>query len=144
LRYDAFTRSSANRFIPSFSGETRCNGETMAKVYHIYILASRSRVLYVGVTNNLLRRVGQHRESRLPGFTNRYNISRLVHFEPFADIRHAIAREKEIKDWTRVKKVKLIESKNPTWKDLAEPRFPRTASTRNEEKPDPSGYQKSL
>ena len=99
----------------------------MERVYHLYILASRSRVLYVGVTNDLLRRVLQHREGRIAGFTSRYHIHRLVHFEPFGDIRNAIAREKEIKDWTRAKKVALIEGKNPAWEDFAERYFSRDA-----------------
>ena len=100
----------------------------MERVYHVYILASRSRVLYVGVTNDLLRRVLQHRQGRIPGFTSRYNIHRLVHFEPFGDIRNAIAREKEIKDWTRAKKLALIEGKNPAWEDFAERYFSRDAA----------------
>ena len=106
----------------------------MEKVYHVYILASRSRVLYVGVTNDLLRRVLQHREGQVPGFTSRYKIHRLVHYEPFGDIRNAIAREKEIKNWTRAKKVALIESKNPTWEDLAERYFTRDSVEKNTKK----------
>jgi len=99
----------------------------MEKVYHVYIVASRSRVLYVGVTNDLMRRVIEHREGKAAGFTQRYKVTRLVHFEPFGDIRNAIAREKEIKDWTRAKKVELIEVRNPAWSDLAEEYFPRVA-----------------
>ena len=106
----------------------------MERVYHVYILASRSRVLYIGVTNDLLRRVLQHREGRVAGFTNRYNIHRLVHYEPFGDIRNAIAREKEIKDWTREKKVALIEMKNPTFEDLAERYFSRGATKEGKQK----------
>jgi putative endonuclease len=106
----------------------------MEKVYHVYIVASRSRILYVGVTNDLLRRVLQHRKGQAPGFTSRYNIHRLVHYEAFCDIRNAIAREKEIKDWTRAKKVALIESKNPTWEDLAERYFSRDAASENTKK----------
>ena len=99
----------------------------MERVYHIYILASRSRVLYVGVTNDLMRRVIEHREGKVAGFTRRYKVTRLVHFEPFGDVRDAIAREKEIKDWTRAKKVALIEVRNRAWNDLAEEYFPRVA-----------------
>ena len=109
----------------------------MERVYHVYILASRSRVLYVGVTNNLLRRVHQHREGRIAGFTKRYNIHRLVHYQPFGDIRNAIAWEKEIKSWTREKKVALIQSKYPAWEDLAE-RFLGKYPAKTKEKADSS------
>ena len=91
----------------------------MARLYHVYILASRSKGLYTGVTGNLLERVKQHRDGLVPGFTSRYRIHRLVHLEPYEDIRAAIAREKEIKGWNRAKKVALIERRNPTWEDLA-------------------------
>jgi putative endonuclease len=92
----------------------------MSHTYCIYILASRSRNLYTGVTNNLERRMVEHRQGLVPGFTTRYKVFRLVHFEPFGDIRDAIAREKEIKAWRREKKLRLIQSHNPTWADLAE------------------------
>ena len=92
----------------------------MSRTYCVYILASRSRNLYTGVTNNLQRRTIQHREKLVPGFTSKYNIFRLVHFEVFTDIRNAIAREKEIKGWRREKKIWLIKRHNPTWEDLAE------------------------
>ncbi len=90
----------------------------MDKTYCVYILAGRSRNLYTGVTNNLTRRVMQHREGRVPGFASKYRIYRLVHFELFGDVRAAIAREKEIKSWRREKKVALIEAGNPIWEDL--------------------------
>ena len=92
----------------------------MSRTYWIYILASRSRNLYAGVTNDLQRRMTEHRQGLVPGFTSRYKIFRMVHCEPFADIRDAIAREKEIKGWRREKKIWLIERDNPTWQDLAE------------------------
>ena len=92
----------------------------MKRLYHVYILASRSRTLYTGVTNSLIRRIVQHREGNVPGFTSKYKIHRLMYFEPFTDVRVAIAREKEIKSWTRAKRVALIEKQNPTWSDLAE------------------------
>jgi putative endonuclease len=92
----------------------------MNRTYCVYILASRSRTLYTGVTNNLQRRIVEHRDGLVPGFTARYKTIRLVHFEVFGDIRSAIAREKEIKAWRREKKIWLIERHNPTWKDLAE------------------------
>ncbi len=86
----------------------------------MYIVASRSRTLYVGVTNDLERRVYEHKKKLLPGFTSKYNISRLVHYEETENVLSAIAREKQIKGWTRAKKVALVESTNPTWEDLAE------------------------
>jgi len=89
------------------------------RTYYNYIMASRSRVLYVGVTNDLPRRVSEHRRGSGSGFTRRYRITRLVYFEEFADIRDAIAREKEIKRWKRWRKISLIEKRNPTWEDLA-------------------------
>jgi putative endonuclease len=92
----------------------------MSRMYWIYILASRSRNLYVGVTNDLQRRMIEHRQGLVPGFTSRFKIFRLVHCEQFADIRDAIAREKEIKGWRREKKMWLIERDNPTWQDFAE------------------------
>jgi len=92
----------------------------MKRTYCVYILASRSRVLYVGVSNNLVVRVAQHREERPKSFTTRYRVHRLVYFEVFSDVRAAIAREKELKHWTRAQKITLIEKKNPTWEDLVE------------------------
>jgi putative endonuclease len=89
------------------------------KTYFVYIMASKSRTLYTGVTSNLERRVLQHRGKVFGGFTAKYNINRLVHFEQFGDIRVAIAREKQIKSWGRMKKVALIESANRDWKDLS-------------------------
>ena len=89
-------------------------------MYYTYIMASRSRVLYVGVTNDLARRVNEHKQGRNPGFTSKYRVTRLVYFEEFADIRLAIAREKELKGWKRSRKIGLIEDRNPTWEDLAE------------------------
>ena len=89
------------------------------KRYYVYILASRSRTLYTGITGNLRRRVADHRQGDMPGFTQQYRIHRLVYFEFYQDVRMAIAREKEIKGWRRSKKVALIEGSNPTWEDLA-------------------------
>jgi putative endonuclease len=87
--------------------------------FYVYILASRSLTLYIGLTNNLRARVFQHREKRAGTFTARYNIDRLVYFEQFTYVNNAIAREKELKDWNRAKKITLIKSANPTWQDLA-------------------------
>jgi putative endonuclease len=88
--------------------------------FSVYILANHSRMLYIGVTNDLERRVNQHKLKLIPGYTKRYNITRLVYSENVADIRYAIAREKELKGWRRAKKVALIESANHRWRDLAE------------------------
>jgi putative endonuclease len=90
------------------------------RVYYVYIMASRSRVLYIGVTNDLARRVHEHRRSLIPGFTSKYRITRLVYFEEFMDVRDAITREKQIKGWVRVRKIRLIEEHNPTWEDRAD------------------------
>ena len=89
------------------------------RTYYVYIMASRSRVLYTGVTNSLARRVSEHNRRRNAGFASRYRVTRLVYCEEFADIRDAIAREKEIKSWRRTRKTRLIEQRNPTWEDLA-------------------------
>ncbi len=86
---------------------------------YVYILASRSRVLYTGVTNNLERRVLQHRMKQPGSFTGRYRVYRLVYFEIVAGPRTAIAREKQIKSWSRSKRVALIQLTNPKWQDLA-------------------------
>lgn len=90
----------------------------MSRTYFVYILASRSRNLYTSVTNSLYCRMIEHGHGLVPGFTGRYRIFRLVHFETFANIRDAIRREKEIKAWRREEKVKLIERDNPRWEDL--------------------------
>ena len=92
----------------------------MSSQYYVYLMASLSRVLYVGVTNDLYRRVHEHKQKRLKGFTSKYNLTRLVHYEITSDVRAALAREKEIKAWRRQKKVALIEAANPQWRDLSE------------------------
>ncbi len=86
----------------------------------VYIAASPSRTLYVGVTSDLERRMYEHKRKLIPGFTSRYGVSRLVHSETFANVDDAIAREKEIKGWRREKKVRLIEMTNPRWRDLSQ------------------------
>mgnify|MGYP000962902551 FL=1 len=78
-----------------------------------------NKVLYTGVTNDLVRRVHEHREKKIPGFTSRYNLHKLVFFESSTDVNAAIAREKEIKGWIRRKKNALIKTINPEWNDLA-------------------------
>jgi putative endonuclease len=89
------------------------------KTYAVYIMASESGVLYIGITNDLETRMFQHNRKLVPGFTARYNVQKLVYFELFRDVRAAIAREKELKGWLRKKKVALIESVNPQWQDLS-------------------------
>jgi len=88
------------------------------KRYHLYIMASKSRVLYVGVTGFLMSRVLQHKAAETDGFTKRYKVNRLVYYESFQYVNNALARETEIKKWRRQKKVALIEAANPTWEDL--------------------------
>ena len=92
----------------------------MAKTYYTYILASRSRVLYTGVTNDLARRVYEHKKKLVQGFTSKYNVNQLVYYEEYSKPQDAILREKQIKGWLRIKKIKLIEDLNPGWKDLSE------------------------
>ena len=87
--------------------------------YYVYIITNKSRTLYAGVTNDLVRRMYEHKNKLIPGFTSKYNITQLVYYEATDDIRAAIAREKQIKGWLRRKKIALIESANPTWKDLS-------------------------
>lgn len=87
--------------------------------YYVYIVANASRTLYVGVTNDLERRIWEHRNKTLGGFTAKYDVSRLVWFEWHTQVDQAIAREKQIKGWGRAKKVSLIESENPKWWDLS-------------------------
>lgn len=89
------------------------------KKYYVYIMASKSRVLYTGVTNNLERRVYEHKNKLVEGFTSKYNVNWLVFFEETNDVHAALNREKQIKGWLRSKKIALIESLNPQWKDLS-------------------------
>jgi len=89
--------------------------------YYVYILASRKDgAIYVGVTNDIVRRIYEHRTKVIQGFTSKYNITRLVWFEIYDDPISAISREKELKKWKKAWKVQLIESQNPRWNDLYE------------------------
>ncbi len=88
------------------------------RTYWVYIMASRSRVLYIGVTRDLIRRGQEHRAMRRLGFTARYRVTRLVWFESYTDVWLALAREKQLKGWRRSKKVGLIEAGNLGWEDL--------------------------
>jgi putative endonuclease len=92
----------------------------MSKSYFIYILTNKSRTFYTGVTSDLHHRVTQHREKIVSGFTKKYQLTKLVYFEEFSDVNGAIAREKQLKRWARIKKISLIESVNPGWKDLGD------------------------
>ena len=89
------------------------------RTYYVYILASKSGVLYVGVTNDLERRVGEHKQGSMPGFATKYRTRSLVYFEETSDVWVALEREKQLKTWTRAKKDTLIESVNPEWRDLS-------------------------
>jgi len=92
----------------------------MTKTYYVYILASkRNGTLYIGVTNNLERRLYEHRNNLIEGFTNKYNVHNLVYYEDVNDIQAALQREKQLKRWTRKWKLELIEKVNPAWRDLA-------------------------
>ncbi len=88
--------------------------------YYTYIVASRTHVLYIGVTGNIERRIAQHKQSAFEGFTANYRCNRLVWLEEYQSATAAIAREKQIKNWRRSKKIALIERENPTWIDLSE------------------------
>ena len=105
--------------------------------YYVYILASRSRRLYTGVTNNLLRRIYRHKNGESE-FTAKYRITRLVYFETTGEVMTAIAREKQIKGWTRGKKLALIRRANPSWDDLAADWFAEESR-----KADPSSLRSS-
>ena len=91
----------------------------MPNQYYVYIMTNASHTLYTGVTNDLQRRVHEHKSGIGSVFTEKYRITRLVYYEAYNDIRNAIAREKQIKGWRRSKKVVLIESQNPEWRDIS-------------------------
>ncbi len=124
------------------------------KHYYVYIMASRSLNFYTGVTNSIYQRALQHKTGEIDGFTKKYNINRLVYYETFEHIGNAIAREKQVKAWTRAKRLALIKSINPTWQDLAEgwgaeaglqiPRFARDDNSLNKGKSSGSGKKEAL
>jgi putative endonuclease len=123
-------REVATEWIPAFAGMTnfrhaRENGHpkgnvlTMNKPPAVYILASKKNgTLYTGVTSDLTRRIWEHRNNLIEGFTSRYEVHRLVYFEQHTSMEEAILREKRIKKWNRAWKIKLIEERNPGWEDL--------------------------
>ena len=89
--------------------------------YYVYILTNwKGNVMYIGVTSNLERRLYEHRHELIEGFTKRYHVHKLVYYEQTGDVKAAIEREKQLKHWTRAKKNALVETMNPTWKDLSE------------------------
>lgn len=90
------------------------------KQYYVYIMTNNSGTLYTGVTDNLVRRVHEHKNKLIEGFIKKYNITRLVYYEITSDVKAAIQREKQIKGWLRRKKITLIEAANPEWHDLSE------------------------
>jgi len=89
------------------------------KTYYVYIMTNHSGTLYTGATNNLERRVYEHKHKLIPGFTSKYNITKLVYYEECNGDRVALAREKQIKGWSRAEKIALIESANPEWRELS-------------------------
>ena len=93
----------------------------MKENFYVYLLANKSnRVVYTGVTSNLVQRIWQHKNKVADGFTSKYNVNKLVYFEVYDDAENAIRREKNIKDWKRAWKDELIEKENPSWNDLYE------------------------
>ena len=91
----------------------------MGQSYYVYILASRSKTLYIGVTNDLERRGYEHKNGAQAGFTQKYKVNGLVYFEETSDVTAAIEREKQLKGWLRSRKIHLIEARNPEWNDLS-------------------------
>lgn len=91
--------------------------------YHVYIMTNFSKTLYIAVTSDLKKRVYKHKNKLIEGFTKKYNITKLVYFEETEDVNAAISREKQLKGWLRKKKIALIESTNPSWRDLSEDFF---------------------
>ena len=105
--------------LPGLTGQSRYR--SMANTYYVYILASRRNgTLYIGVTNDLERRLYEHKNNLIDGFTKRYRVHHLVHFESANDVHAALQREKQLKRWARKWKIELIEKANPEWRDLAQ------------------------
>ena len=102
----------------------------MAEQYYVYIMTNKSKTLYTGITDNLERRVYEHKKKLLEGFTKRYNITKLVYYEVTSDVSAAIERKKQIKGWLRRKKITLVEAMNPQWTDLSEGWFRDTVLNR--------------
>ena len=113
--------------VPSFDSPLSFEMSKREHHYYVYIVASRTHVLYCGMTDSIQRRMEEHREALIPGFTQTYGCNRLVWFERYQYVRNAIDREKQIKGWRRAKKIWLIELTNPTWADLSEAWWQGTA-----------------
>ena len=117
------TESGSSRLCHAELGSaSRCSADRkdMTKQYYVYILTNKSnRVLYVGVTNNLGRRMYEHKNKMIAGFTNKYNVTKLVYFEATSDVKSVIEREKQLKNWHRDWKINLVKGFNPGWKDLS-------------------------
>jgi putative endonuclease len=92
----------------------------MNREYCVYIIASLSGTLYIGVTNDLVRRISEHKQGLVEGFSKKYGCKRLVYYENYRNIKEAISREKHLKKWNRLKKQLLIKTINPAWRDLSE------------------------
>jgi putative endonuclease len=99
--------------------------------FYVYILTNRSRTLYTGITGHLKQRVWEHKTGVCEGFTKRYKIDRLVYYETYKYVNNAIEREKQIKRWSKIKKVRLIVSTNPAWRDLSEGWYPGLEGKKN-------------
>ena len=109
------------------------NGEIMDRIYYVYIMTNwNNKVMYVGVTNNIERRVFEHKHKLVDGFTKRYNIVKLVYYEQTTNVKSAIEREKQLKGWIRKRKNELVNSTNPSWKDLSEDWQEKDSSLRSE------------
>lgn len=113
-------RPTGSRRITGLVEESLSFHHRHVRDYYVYILGSKSGVLYIGVTNDLSRRLFEYKQKLIEGFTSKYNVTRLVYFETFENITDAIKREKQLKGWRREKKTTLIESTNPMWHDLSE------------------------
>lgn len=109
---------SRSRFLAQDDGGLR--SVVKEHQYFVYIVCSCSGTLYIGMTNSIYRRALEHKRGEIEGFAKRYGCTRLVYYESFDDVHRAIGREKQLKGWTRAKKIALIESKNPRWEDFAE------------------------
>ena len=106
----------------------------MSGTYYVYILANKPRgTLYIGVTNNLIARVWQHKQATVPSFTQKYGVSRLVWFDETNDVAAAIQREKQLKKWRRLWKIELVEQTNPEWRDLSEEWYDKNGFPRSRE-----------
>jgi len=89
------------------------------KEYYVYIMSNRSKTLYIGITNDLIRRVSEHKQKLIKGFSKKYDTTQLVYYETTNDVNSAIAREKQLKGWLRDRKIELIETMNSSWQDLS-------------------------